>query len=78
MASVVFDKFARNKELRDKLLFTNDKYLEETNDWNDKYWGICNGIGENNLGKILMGIREFWKIKYTSQKIKTRVEPLFP
>ena len=61
MAAVVFDKFYRHKELRDKLLATGNKYLEETNHWNDCYWGVCNGVGENNLGKILMKVREFWQ-----------------
>jgi len=32
--------------------------LEETNTWGDKYWGVCNGEGENQLGKLLMKIRE--------------------
>ncbi len=31
--------------------------LIEGNHWNDTFWGICNGNGENNLGKILMKIR---------------------
>ena len=26
--------------------------------WNDTEWGICNGIGNNKLGKILMRIRK--------------------
>lgn len=44
-------------DLKEKLIATGDAYLEETNNWNDVYWGVCNGIGENNLGKILMEIR---------------------
>lgn len=44
--------------LRQKLLDTGNKYLEETNTWNDTFWGVCNGVGENNLGKVLMTIRE--------------------
>lgn len=39
------------------LLATGDAYLEETNTWGDTYWGVCNGIGQNNLGKLLMQIR---------------------
>ncbi len=78
MAAVVFDKFARNKDLREKLLFTNNKYIEETNHWGDVYFGVCNGIGKNVLGRILMSVREFWKEKDRGEiKIKTRVEPLF-
>ena len=62
MASIVFDKFYRNLDIRRKLLDTGDKYLEETNFWSDVYWGVdYKKGGENNLGKILMKTREFWK-----------------
>jgi len=33
------------------------------NHWGDRYWGVCDGKGENNLGKIQMGIRRFWQDK---------------
>jgi predicted NAD-dependent protein-ADP-ribosyltransferase YbiA (DUF1768 family) len=48
-----------NKHLRHKLIATGDKYLEETNWWRDTYWGVdCNtGEGQNNLGAMLMRIR---------------------
>ena len=61
MSSIVFEKFYRNKELRKKLLETGDRYLEETNWWGDDFWGVCNGEGRNELGKILMKVRDFWK-----------------
>jgi hypothetical protein len=64
MSSIVFDKFYRHLHLRKLLLETGDKYIEETNHWKDVYWGVCNGEGKNNLGKILIAIREFWKAKY--------------
>lgn len=51
-------KFEFNPDLRDRLLATGDKYIEETNWWGDRIWGVCNGTGENNLGKILMRIRK--------------------
>jgi hypothetical protein len=57
MYKVVSNKFYQNDELREMLLATGDKYLEETNWWGDKYWGVCNGVGENHLGKILMEVR---------------------
>jgi ribA/ribD-fused uncharacterized protein len=63
MSAVVFDKFYRNLELREKLLATGNKYLEETNHWGDQYWGVCDGKGESNLGKILMSVRKFWQDK---------------
>lgn len=40
------------------LLSTGNSYLEETNTWGDRYWGVCNGVGHNKLGKILMNIRQ--------------------
>ena len=45
--------------LAEKLLLSGNAYLEETNTWGDVYWGVCNGVGKNNLGKILMDIRTF-------------------
>ena len=32
--------------------------LIEGNTWNDTYWGVCNGVGKNTLGQLLMKIRE--------------------
>jgi ribA/ribD-fused uncharacterized protein len=58
MYEVCEDKFTRHTDLREKLLSTGDAYLEETNHWGDTYWGVCEGIGKNRLGHILMKIRE--------------------
>lgn len=58
MYDLVKYKFEHNEELKKKLLDTGNKYLEETNHWKDIFWGVCNGIGENNLGKILMQVRK--------------------
>lgn len=57
MKEILLDKFMRNEDLRDKLVATGDKYLEETNWWGDTYWGVCKSVGQNMLGKILMEIR---------------------
>lgn len=27
------------------------------NHWHDTYWGVCDGAGENRLGKLLMQVR---------------------
>lgn len=43
--------------LRQLLLDTGDQELIEGNWWNDKFWGVCNGVGENHLGKLLMKVR---------------------
>ena len=45
-------------ELKQKLLETGDTELTEGNTWGDTFWGVCNGVGENNLGKLLMKVRE--------------------
>ena len=45
-------------EMKKRLLDTGDEELVEGNFWNDCFWGVCNGKGENNLGKLLMKIRE--------------------
>ena len=49
-----------NPTLRQSLINTNDIQLVEYNYWGDKYWGVCSktGVGENNLGKMLMDIRK--------------------
>lgn len=38
--------------------FPKDGRGTSTRRWIDTYWGICNGRGENKLGKILMEIRD--------------------
>jgi ribA/ribD-fused uncharacterized protein len=45
-------------ELGDMLLATGDAYLEEGNTWNDTYWGVCDGVGKNTLGILLMEVRD--------------------
>ena len=51
-------KFFQNEDLGQKLMNTGDAVLIEGNYWGDRYWGVCNGEGQNKLGKILMKIRE--------------------
>lgn len=57
MKELIILKFT-NPKLKSALLNTKDAELIERNTWNDTYWRICNGIGENHLGKILMEVRE--------------------
>ena len=53
-----------NPENYQKLLETGSKHLEEVNYWGDTFWGVHKndssepGVGENNLGRLLMEIRE--------------------
>ena len=58
MYEICLAKFSQNKELKEKLLATGDKHLEEGNTWGDRIWGTVNGVGETRLGKILMKVRE--------------------
>jgi len=39
-------------------LDTGKSELIEGNTWGDTFWGVSGVIGQNNLGKILMKIRE--------------------
>ncbi len=48
----------QHSDLRERLLATGDAYLEETNWWRDRYWGVCEGSGQNQLGKLLMRVRD--------------------
>lgn len=58
MEIVVTAKFRQNPVLMEKLLATGTMELTETNTWHDTFWGVCDGVGENHLGKILMKVRE--------------------
>jgi ribA/ribD-fused uncharacterized protein len=57
MRAVVWAKFSQNPDLARDLVATDGKYLEETNWWDDEYWGVHDGKGLNMLGKILMETR---------------------
>ena len=70
MQEVVFSKFLHNHDLRDKLVETEGKYLEESNHWYDKFFGVCihTNIGHNHLGRILMATRTYFTFLKNSQK----------
>jgi ribA/ribD-fused uncharacterized protein len=57
MREVAWAKFSQNPALGKQLIATGDKYLEETNWWNDPYWGVYQGQGKNVLGRVLMETR---------------------
>lgn len=63
MADIVWAKFTQNSDLQEKLLATGDQKLVEGNTWNDTYWGVCNGRGQNKLGKILMQVRDELRLR---------------
>lgn len=68
MGLLVLQKFSVHEDLRTKLLATGELELQEGNDWGDMVWGRVQvsthgglhwrWVGENELGKTLMGTRE--------------------
>lgn len=64
MNAIILNKFESNDNLREKLIDTGDIHIEETNDWGDAFWGVCDGIGKNHLGCILMATRNYLKMCY--------------
>lgn len=67
MYEIIEAKFTQNPGLAEKLIATDDTILIEGNVWGDKFWGVCDGVGENHLGKILMGFRENLNIREAIQ-----------
>ena len=57
MLYVLRCKFTQHPDLAVKLKAVDGEIVEE-NEWNDTFWGVCRGKGENHLGKTLMTIRE--------------------
>ena len=68
MYEVCYAKFIQNPRLAKWLIETGDEILVEGNTWNDKFWGVCNGEGANNLGKILIAIRT--ELSFDAPKVK--------
>jgi ribA/ribD-fused uncharacterized protein len=57
MEDLVRQKFA-HPELRRALSATGNEDLVEGNSWGDTFWGVCRGVGQNHLGRILMRVRD--------------------
>lgn len=47
----------KHEYLAKQLVDTGDAHLIEGNTWGDTFWGVCNGVGENHLGRLLMEVR---------------------
>ena len=60
MKEVCLAKFLQHPDLRKQLMATGtEELIEDTKSTNDMYWGCgTNDDGQNNLGKILMEIRD--------------------
>lgn len=57
MTDLIRNKF-QCPELKQKLLDTGYAHIEEGNNHGDKFWGTVKGQGQNELGKILMKVRD--------------------
>ena len=57
MRSYLKQKF-ENPFLMHLLIDTGTAQLVHNNSWNDRFWGVCRGVGQNWLGRLLMEIRE--------------------
>lgn len=59
MREAVALKFpARDSLLTQALVETHPQRLVEGNWWGDTFWGVCEGVGKNWLGRLLMSRRE--------------------
>lgn len=56
MLYLVRKKF-QDFQLRTLLAKTRPRLIVHENTWRDTFWGVCDGVGENHLGKILMQVR---------------------
>lgn len=67
MREIVEEKFQQHPQLKALLLSTGHAYLKEGNNWHDDEWGDCtcpqhkHTPGKNNLGIIIMDIREMFR-----------------
>jgi len=70
---ITLDKFSRSPNLRSLLLATRDERIVAENNWHEQFWGccicntrpgkygrrdVCSVPGNNNLGRILMSVRD--------------------
>lgn len=64
MENILYAKFTSNDTLRLQLLSTGNRLIIEGNTWGDIFWGVCNGVGENHLGKLLIRVRDRIRNEY--------------
>lgn len=59
MKDCIRQKFMQTP-FKENLIATGTQHIQEGNRWGDKFWGVClrTGQGENNLGKLIMEVRD--------------------
>lgn len=67
MLDLLRQKFRPGSALAKRLLSTGEAVLVEGNSWGDRFWGQCPlGNGRNELGKLLMLVRDELRCSSTS------------
>lgn len=64
MEALLREKF-KNGALMASLQKTYPHELVEGNTWGDRFWGQCEGQGENHLGRLLMALRDEGRVVTT-------------
>lgn len=79
MARIVAAKFRQDGDLARLLLDTGNAELIEGNTWNDTFWGVCRGEGQNWLGRILMALRQDMLQEQTGpgQTFRVRIKSIY-
>lgn len=75
MLAVVRRKFIANPGIAEMLIATGEQPLVEGNNWGDTFWGvspIVGGTGENQLGNILVQVREELRTQQIESAEQTR------
>lgn len=56
-----------NPKYRELLLSTGNALIQEGNNWGDRFWGVDlqSGVGDNNLGRIIMDMRKDLQLNQT-------------
>lgn len=68
MRQAIDRKFTLESAPGKYLLKTGDRLLVEGNSWNDRFWGVCEGTGQNWLGVLLMYRRAALKAEKNEEK----------
>jgi hypothetical protein len=69
MGLLLMQKFTRHPQLARELVGTGDAELVEGNTWGDEFWGVCNGRGSNQLGRLLMEVRALLRSLEASDRL---------
>ncbi|MBZ9715796.1 NADAR family protein [Deinococcus multiflagellatus] len=77
MRAIVAQKF-RLSPVADRLLATGDTWLEEGTTQGDRFWGMANGCGENQLGRPVENPWWRFRERYERRKDVTRGEDRSP